>query len=125
MTTKEVAEKLITYSREGDWDRARNELYADNIISIEPDFAPMPRVEGIEAKKQKDDMFGEMVEEMHKVTVSEPLIAGDVFSVSMSMDSTMKGMGRTLMEEICNYEVSDGKIVKEQFFYSPHSQEDC
>jgi hypothetical protein len=26
-------------------------------------------------------------------------------------------MGRSTMEELCVYEVKDGKIVKEQFFY--------
>jgi hypothetical protein len=30
---------------------------------------------------------------------------------------TMKGSGRMKMDEIALYEVKDGKIVKEQFFY--------
>ena len=30
---------------------------------------------------------------------------------------TYKGMGRQKMDEIAVYEVKDGKIVKEQFFY--------
>jgi hypothetical protein len=29
----------------------------------------------------------------------------------------MKGMGRLNMDEIAVYEVKDGQIVKEQFFY--------
>jgi hypothetical protein len=29
----------------------------------------------------------------------------------------MKGMGRVKMDEIAVYEVKDGKIVKEQFFF--------
>jgi hypothetical protein len=35
----------------------------------------------------------------------------------MGMDETFKGMGRNKMDEIAVYEVRDGKIVKEQFFY--------
>jgi limonene-1,2-epoxide hydrolase len=35
----------------------------------------------------------------------------------MGMDVTMKGAGRINMEEIAVYEVKDGKIVKEQFFF--------
>jgi hypothetical protein len=35
----------------------------------------------------------------------------------MGMDVTMKGQGRSKMDEIAVYEVKDGKIVKEQFFY--------
>jgi len=29
----------------------------------------------------------------------------------------MKGMGRQLLDEVCVYEVKDGKIVHEQFLY--------
>jgi hypothetical protein len=35
----------------------------------------------------------------------------------MGMDVTMKGQDRAKMDEIVVYEVKDGKIVKEQFFY--------
>jgi hypothetical protein len=35
----------------------------------------------------------------------------------MSIDATMKGMGRQVLDEVCVYEVKDGKIVQEQFFY--------
>jgi hypothetical protein len=37
--------------------------------------------------------------------------------VAMGIDATYKGMGRQKMDEIALYEVKDGKIVKEQFFY--------
>ena len=43
--------------------------------------------------------------------------AGRFFAVAMGMDCTMKGMGRQKMDEIALYEVKDGKIVREQFFY--------
>lgn len=55
--------------------------------------------------------------EMHKITVSNPIVAGNYFTVSMALDITTKSEGRSLMEEICLYEVQDGKVVKEQFFY--------
>ena len=58
-----------------------------------------------------------MVEEMHGGWVSEPLVAGKYIVVAMGMDCTYKGMGRQKMDEIALYEVKDGKIVKEQFFY--------
>jgi hypothetical protein len=35
----------------------------------------------------------------------------------MTMDATFKGRGRVNMEEICVYQVKDGKVVREQFFY--------
>ena len=33
-------------------------------------------------------------------------------------DATRKGMPRMKFEELCLYQVKDGKITKEQFFYS-------
>ena len=45
------------------------------------------------------------------------LVAGNWFSVAMSIDATYKDMGRVPMQEICVYRVRDGRIVSEQFFY--------
>jgi hypothetical protein len=36
----------------------------------------------------------------------------------MDMDVTYKGQGRSMMSEVCVYEVKDGKIVTETFFYN-------
>jgi hypothetical protein len=58
-----------------------------------------------------------MVEEMHGGYSSEPIVAGNHFAVAMGMEATMKGQGRSKMDEIALYEVKDGKIVKEQFFF--------
>ena len=44
------------------------------------------------------------------------MIAGNSIAMTLSMDVTMKGRGRLKMEEICVYEVKDGKIAAEQFF---------
>lgn len=118
MTTAEVAAKFNALSKEGHWDKVQDELYAENAVSIEPPNSPgMQSVEGLAAIKQKGKMFNEMVEEMHGGYSTDPVVAGNHFSVGMGMDVTMKGMGRSKMDEIALYEVKDGKIVKEQFFY--------
>ena len=44
-------------------------------------------------------------------------VAGNWFTVPMSMDVTMKGHPRMQMDEMCLYQVRGGKIVREQFFY--------
>ena len=77
----------------------------------------MQSVEGKEAIRKKGEMFNEMIEEMHGGYSREPQVAGNFFSVVMGMDVTMKGAGRMKMDEIAVYEVKDGKIVKEQFFF--------
>ena len=96
----------------------QEELYADDAESIEPPHAQgLQSAKGREALKQKAEQFGSTVEEMHGGYSSEPLVAGNHFAVAMGMDATMKGMGRVKMDEIAVYEVKNGKIVKEQFFF--------
>lgn len=118
MTTQEVANRFHELAQTGQWDKIQDELFAENAKSIEPENSPgMKSVEGIAAIREKGKQFGEMVEEMHGGYSSTPLVGGRFFSVAMGMDVTYKGMGRQKMDEIAVYEVKDGKIVKEQFFY--------
>lgn len=120
MSTKDVANRFNELAQAGQWDKVQEELYADNAVSIEPAHAAamgMSNAEGIEAIRQKGAAFNSMVEEMHGGYSTEPVVAGNHFSVAMGMDVTMKGMGRSKMDEIAVYEVKDGKIVKEQFFF--------
>jgi len=119
MTTQEVANKLVGYCRQGQYENAMKELYDPNIVSIEPKGAPMEKVEGFEGVVQKAEYFNNMVEEFHGNEVSEPIVADNFFSCRMKMDATFKEGGRQSMEEICLYQVEDGKIVKEEFFYTP------
>lgn len=118
MSTKEVADQLVNLCRTGQYEQAHNELYADHVVSIEPKGSNWKEVsEGIEAIKEKGQQWASMVEEFHSAEVSEPLCAGNHFSITMKNDVTFKEMGRQQIEEVCVYEVADGKIVKEQFFF--------
>ncbi len=120
MTTQEIANRLVELCRQGQYEAAQTELYADNAISIESPGNPGPeRVESLEAIIQKGKQFQEMTEEFYGGSVSDPVVADNFFSCAMMIDSKMKGMPRMKMEEICLYEVKDGKIVREQFFYTP------
>ena len=118
MTTQEVADRLSQLFKEYKWNEAQDELFSDDAQSIEPPGSQgMETVQGIDAIKKKGEDFNNSVEEMHGGYVSEPLVAGRYIAVAMGMDVTMKGAGRMKMDEIALYEVKDGKIVKEQFFY--------
>lgn len=118
MSTQEVADKLVALCREGRFTEAIDEFYADNIVSFEPKGAPMEHTEGKEAVKGKTEYWYSTVEEVHSGEISDPVVAGSHFTISMKMDVTYKEGGRMPMEEIAVYEVKDGKIVSEQFFYS-------
>ena len=118
MTTQEVADQLMDYCRSGQWEKAQSELYADHCVSIEMPGTNFPeRIEGLEGIKAKGAQWATMVETMHGMDMQGPLVAGDWFSCTMNMDITMKGMDRMQNAEICVFQVADGKIVKEQFFY--------
>lgn len=119
MTTTDVANRLVSLCREGKTQQAVEELYAENIVSIEPEGSQTPTVEGLEAVKAKGAQFGESVLEWHGGNTSDPIVAGDFFTVQMDMDVTFKEIGRIQMNELAVYQVDGGKIVKEQFFYTP------
>lgn len=120
MKTQELAQKLVAFMRQGQMMEAQADLYADDAVSIEPEGGMMPSVtKGKAAIAEKGKQFAAMIEERHGGEISDPVVGGDFFSVSMMLDATMKGMGRLKLEEICVYEVKNGKIVKEQFFFNP------
>ncbi len=119
MTTQEIANKWAEYCRTGRWDLAHAELYDDNCVSLEMEGAEgfPPRVEGMEAIKEKGERWNGMVAEFHGVEIEGPMVAGDHFTATMKMDITMKGRERQVDEEVAIFKVANGKIVSEQFFY--------
>lgn len=119
MTTQEIADQYVEFNRTGQNTKAFDELFADNAVSIEPKGAPTELTEGLDALRKKSEQFTSMVEEVHSMEVSEPIVADSFFSCTMKMDVTYKGMGRNQMEEVCLYQIKDGKIISEQFFYTP------
>lgn len=120
MTTQEVANRLVALCREGKYTQAQDELYAENAKSIEMEAlseGPLGNVEGLEAIREKGKQFDDSYTEFYGTTTSDPLVAGNFFTVKQTFDADWKQGGRYNMEEICVYEVADGKIVREQFFY--------
>lgn len=117
MTTDQIAQRLTALCRSGEYETAQRELYAEDAVSIEPHAAPgfEKETRGLEAIIEKGRKFTSMVDEMHAHEVSEPLVAGNAIAFTLFMDATMQGK-REKMDELCVYQVKDGKIVSEQFF---------
>lgn len=117
MTTREIAERLVTLCREGKAGLAQQELYAADAINIEPyGTAEFPReTKGLPAILEKGSKLTAMIEQVHAFSISDPLVAGSSFACAVQLDVTIKGRGRMKMEELCIYEVRDGKIVSERF----------
>ncbi|MFB6454677.1 SnoaL-like domain-containing protein [Chitinophaga sp. Hz27] len=118
MTTAAIAARLVELCSKGDFEGAQKELYAEDAISIEPYATPAFEKEthGLKAIIEKGHKFDGMVEKYHDISISQPLFAGNSFTVVLQMDLTMKGQDRMQMSEICVYVTKNGKIISEQFF---------
>lgn len=117
MTTEKIASRLADLCRQGQFEAAQKELFAENAVSIEPEESDFPKqTQGLRAIIDKGHKFGAMLEKVHSCDTSTPLVAGNAIAFTLTMDVTMKGRGRVKLTEICAYEVRDGKIVSEQFF---------
>ena len=118
MSTQDVASRLVEMCRQGQNMEALGELYADNCVSREMPGMPNEVTEGLPAIRKKSEEWFANVAEFHSSEVSDPIVAGNHFTCTMQFDITFKDRGRTQMEEVCVFEVADGKIASEQFFYS-------
>jgi SnoaL-like domain len=118
MNTKKVAKKWYTMCNQGQNLECVEELYADNVLSQEMPGYPEEVVSGKQNVWDKSKQWLDNVEEFHGGAISEPVVAGNHFTCKMDFDVTFKDRGRQQMEEVCVFEVENGKIVHEQFFYA-------
>ena len=118
MTINEIANRLVVLCRQAQYETAQKELFSKDAVSIEPYATPAfeKETKGLDAILEKGRKFESMVQETHKVEVSEPLIAGNSFCCTLRMEATMKERGHMDMTELCVYEVKDGKIIRETFY---------
>ena len=118
MTTQQVAKRLTELCRKGEFETAQKELFAKDAISIEPQGGNgfEKETKGLNGILEKGHKFEGMMEKTHGIKVSEPIVANNSIAFKLDMDITMKGRDRENMEELCVYQVKDGKIVMEEFF---------
>ncbi|RYH94436.1 MAG: nuclear transport factor 2 family protein [Acetobacteraceae bacterium] len=119
MTLQEIANELVAGCRE---DRAREnlpKLYAADAVSVEAmDMGGGRETKGLAGIDGKHQWW----EDNHAVTggkVDGPFLHGeDRFAVIFAMQGTNKMDGKPFdMTEVGIYQVRDGKIVREEFFY--------
>ena len=116
-TTEEVATKLVDYCRKGEWMKAVDDLYADDIVSVEAhEMENMPaEMRGIDQVRGKTEWWEKNME-VHDAKVSGPFVARDTFVVQFDVDVTEKASKkRTQMSEVGVYTVKDGKVAREEF----------
>ena len=117
MKTEEVAEKLVDLCRKGEWMKAVESLYAEDIVSVEAhEMENMPaEMRGLDQVRGKTKWWEENME-VHSAKVSGPFVARDTFVVQFDVDVTEKASKkRSQMSEVGIYTVKDGKVAREEF----------
>jgi hypothetical protein len=118
MTTQEVATRFNELAQQEKWFDIQDEFFADNVKSIDPPGSPyFGYAEGKASVRKKGEDFVKNIEAVHSLYTSEPLVSGNHFVVGREKDLTVKGFGRIQINQVMLYEVKDGQIVLEQFFY--------
>jgi SnoaL-like domain len=112
MKTEDVAKKVVELVRKQAWYDALDQLYANDIVSVEA-TAPESRGKG-EVRKKIDWWVNAM--EVHSFKAGEPFVAQDRFVIQYDADVTEKeSKQRRQMSEVGVYTVKNGKIVREEF----------
>jgi len=118
MTTQAIASRLAELCKQGKFEEAQRELFAEEAMSIEPNATPafQKETKGLDAIIEKGHKWESMVQKMNSLDVSKPLLTTNSFALTMRMDVDMKDGSHWDITELCVYEVKDGRIISERFF---------
>lgn len=117
-TTHEIAIRFNELAKQEKWFEIQEEFFSDDIKSIEPVHSKwLGNAEGKSTVRKKGEEFVKKIESVHSARTTEPVVGGNYFAVGREMDITIQDQGRVQMKQVMLYEVKDGKIVSEQFFY--------
>jgi hypothetical protein len=117
MNTEEVATRLMEHCRNGEWMKAVDDLYAEDIVSVEAHtMENMPaEMRGIDQVRGKTEWW-EKNFEVHSAKLGGPFVARDTFVVQFDVDVTEKtSKKRTQLSEVGIYTVKDGRVTREEF----------
>lgn len=121
MTTQQVADRYYELAQQNKWNIIIEELYSPDVVNREPEHAiamGIPTLTtGLPAVLAKSAARRTLIQEVHTQYCTEPVVRGNFFCTAMGRDMTFKDGRRVQPEELAIFEVKDGKIVLEQFFY--------
>jgi hypothetical protein len=118
MTTQEVVLRFKELAQQEKWFEIQDELFSDDVKSIDPPNSPyFGYAEGKAAVRKKGEEFVSKIEAAHRRYTTEPIVSANHFAVAREVDMTHHDFGRIQINEIMLYEVKNGQIVSEQFFY--------
>ena len=119
-TTLEIGKKYVALCKEGKNDVIIDELFTQDTVSVEAGAPPGQEraSKGLDAIRAKSKWWRDH-HNVHGAEVFGPYPHDDRFAVRFVYDITHKPSNRRFsMDEVGLFTVSNGKIVKEEFFYS-------
>ena len=120
MNTYEIGQKMVELCRQGKNDEAIKTLFSDDIVSVEAGAPPGQEAttKGMAAVLGKGKWWVDN-HIVHDAKAEGPWPNGDRFIVRFTYDVTFKPENkRFVMDEAALYTVANGKVVKEEFFYT-------
>ena len=119
MSTQEIADRLHQLVEAGDYFTAYDELFTEDAREIEPQLSEMDlgEIQGIPAIKQKVGSLSAGIETLLSRDMSAPIVSANHIAFTNIVKAKLKDGNEMNLSEICLYEVQDGKMISEQFFY--------
>src|SRR6188474_1256918 len=100
LTTQQVAARFNELARQEKWFEIQDELFADNVRSVDPPNSPWFKyAEGKVAVRKKGEDWVKRIEAAHRRHTTEPVVAGNHFAVGREVDITVQGFGRIQISE--------------------------
>ena len=123
MSAMDVGKRLVELCKAGEFERAVEELYAEDAVHYEA--MELQPGAGRETKGKaailEGTRFWMASTEVHDSGVDGPYPFDDEIIVPMLSDSSAKAgplaVKRFTLREACRYKVRDGKIVEGRFYY--------
>ena len=118
--TLEIGKKYVAFCKELQFRECADALFAKDAVSVEAGAPPGQdrTAKGIEAIHAKSKWWQDN-HTVHKAEIFGPYPHDDRFAVRFVYDVTNKPSNRRFtMDEVGLFTVSNGKIVKEEFFYT-------
>ena len=115
-----IAQQLVDGCRAGEAKANLDKLYAPDAVSVEArDNGNGREAQGLTAIRGKHEWFEGAIE-VESQTISGPFLHdAERFAVIFEMSGKDRDSGaRFDVHEVALYTVRDGKIVREEFFYS-------
>jgi hypothetical protein len=119
-SAQEVGKKYVALVKEGKYEKCLEELFSNDAESIEAAASPTGEriTKGLAAIQAKGKTWGE-ANTVHKQEIFGPYPNDNRFAVRFVYELTNKPSGqRMTMDEVGLFSVENGKITREEFFYS-------